>query len=240
MVQGSKENLLFYTRGIDRYADDGECTRFPQGLGQIALLEHLKEKLHDWISRDRTEDNVFHYTMTLSQRENVAIPHELLEELRDRKRFPCISFFGEERLYFGRDERVYSTKTKFMVLLCSMIVQLVKYAPDTFEDPTGALTEERFDDLNEMGATMGDIPYSIPKLIEIVKALAAIGPQDTFFFFEGCNRLLGRDEDLRDQLTGLVYYLKKGHRTQPELSENKWKIVWVNSWIPPPRDYLEL
>ncbi|OTA64066.1 hypothetical protein K449DRAFT_432576 [Hypoxylon sp. EC38] len=224
MVQGYKDDLLFYIRDIDRYADDGEHTRSPRRalryLTPVDILESFEEWVYDPIRP------ILYIDAPLNGGDSAAIPHELLEELRDRKGYPCTWFFGRDRLYFGRDENHVNPKTKFLALLCSMIVQLAALMPSTYDDVTGALTERAFDDLDEMGANMGTIPYSIHKLIEIVKALVLLGPTTVFFVFEGCDRVVEGDQDLSRQLMNFLNYLAA---SQPQVSGKVWKILWIAS-----------
>ncbi|KAI0837580.1 hypothetical protein F5Y06DRAFT_69131 [Hypoxylon sp. FL0890] len=228
MVQGSKENLLLYIRDLDRYADDGESTGYAQA-SDYPIPEVIQSPFEDWVNDP--ERKVLCLDISTYYREDAAIPHILLEELRDRKMLPCTWFFGKARYYFGRNEDHINPKTKFMALLCCMIVQLANLVPDTYDDATGALTEERFEDLNEMGANMGAIPYSLPKLIDIVKALAAIGPQEMFFLFDGCDRLTGGDVELQRQFVDFLVYLVEGHEAEAQVSDKVWKILWTDSEI---------
>ncbi|KAI0149789.1 hypothetical protein F4776DRAFT_179602 [Hypoxylon sp. NC0597] len=224
MVRGYKEDLLFYIRDIDRYADDGEDTRNPPRALHYLTPGNILEPFEEWVY-DPTRP-ILYVEAPIDNGDSVAIPHELLEELRDRKGLHCTWFFGRARLYFGRDENRINPKTKFLAFLCSMIVQLAALMPDTYDDVTGALTEARFDDLDEMGANMGAIPYSIPKLIEIVKALALLGPTEVFFVFEGCDCIVQGDQDLARQLVNFLGYLATA---QPQVSGKVWKTLWIAS-----------
>ncbi|KAI1137185.1 hypothetical protein F5Y05DRAFT_419660 [Hypoxylon sp. FL0543] len=234
MVQGSKENLLVYIRHLDRYADDGEGTglfpRIPTPLRYVTP-DFILSNFEEWI--DNPEAKEFYVNISSYESELAEVPHELLEELRDRRELPCTWFFGKARYYFGRDENQINPKMKMMVLLCTMIVQLADLVPETYDDVTGALTEEMFDDLDEMGANMEALPYSIPKLIDVVKGLAAIGPQKVFLVFDGCNDLPEGDEDLWRQLKALLVYLTEGREPQAEVSGRQWKILWIDDEILP-------
>ncbi|KAI1378756.1 hypothetical protein F4677DRAFT_465878 [Hypoxylon crocopeplum] len=226
MSRVSRAKLLQWTEGFRiSFYDPGVTDDELQGDLTVPEPRQIYENATQWMGSSRSK--ILCIQAPPYRGSEWLVPRELLQRLRFPVSLPCVWFFGGARSYQGLTGQEVTPQAKMLSLVSTMITQLIKLVPHTVGNTRGTFSRTNIMKMQEPDENSPGIPISIPKAIDLIKALAKVAPPNLFFVFHRCDGLASvngaPDRTVTRQFSDLLRYLAEG---QPF---RQWKILWVGT-----------
>ncbi|KAI2622555.1 hypothetical protein GGR54DRAFT_638897 [Hypoxylon sp. NC1633] len=226
----TKENIRSYAEHLFPLYEP-EPKKKERRFVKRAVPPQISNKASEWMSSYRSQ--VLHVGTPPNEDAILSVPYKIKEDIDMSPNQFCCWYIGGRRSYHFKKYDRTDPKRRMVSLVCTLIIQLIELLPDTFEDPTRALSKRNFDKLYLLDPGTQIVCISVPNAVELIKSLVAFGPPSLFFIFEGCDDLLIKqdgtvDAELTENFTDLLRHL-----ATPDTLRKVRKILWVGrgtSW----------